>query len=281
MKKFFEVLDHLDRRIIYLILFIVLISAFFIPGRPQNVSKPTKDVYNIVEGLSENKDVKEGKKIVLIVPDIDAATFGETGIQTKVVMEHLMKNNVKFAIMSFIPQGPALADDISKSLAQKYGKKEGVDYCNLGFFLGTQVIYRTLVKDFYSVVKKDFYNRPAKEIPMMKDIKGLQDVALVYHITGTQTLGYWIGFVRNDIDAKFVAACTGIMGADYANVYASHLIDGYINAMVGAAEYEGLLGVFGKGLRNMQVQNFGHLLIIAFIILGNIGAFVSRKLNKE
>jgi hypothetical protein len=46
--------------------------------------------------------------------------------------------------------------------------------------------------------------------------------------------------------------------------------------MKGSADYELLVGVPGTATRGMDAQSFGHLLIIAFIALGNVAFFTTR-----
>ena len=47
--------------------------------------------------------------------------------------------------------------------------------------------------------------------------------------------------------------------------------------MKGAAEYEKLLGREDWATRGMGAQSLIHLIIIGFIILGNVGYFMTRK----
>ena len=50
-----------------------------------------------------------------------------------------------------------------------------------------------------------------------------------------------------------------------------------VNGLNGAAEYEQLLGVFSKATRASNSSSLGHLLIIGFIILGNIAMLLERR----
>ena len=52
---------------------------------------------------------------------------------------------------------------------------------------------------------------------------------------------------------------------------------GLLPGIKGAAEYETLIGVPGLGTRGMPAQEWAHLLVIGFIVLGNLGYFFTRR----
>ena len=47
--------------------------------------------------------------------------------------------------------------------------------------------------------------------------------------------------------------------------------------MKGAAEYEELVGAIGMATAGMGAQSMVHLMIIFFIIMGNIAYFIGRR----
>ena len=47
--------------------------------------------------------------------------------------------------------------------------------------------------------------------------------------------------------------------------------------LLGAAEYEKLIGKPAKGTEGMSIQSFAHLLVVGLVILGNIAFFVQRR----
>ena len=54
-------------------------------------------------------------------------------------------------------------------------------------------------------------------------------------------------------------------------------LQGVLAGMPGAAEYEALIGVKGIGTSGMDAQSVAHLVIVIFIIFGNIGYFIERN----
>jgi len=53
-------------------------------------------------------------------------------------------------------------------------------------------------------------------------------------------------------------------------------LEGLLGGMKGAAEYEQLIGHVAKASAGMDAQSLIHLLIIFFIIMGNLGYFMMR-----
>ena len=62
----------------------------------------------------------------------------------------------------------------------------------------------------------------------------------------------------------------------YPFLRAGQLI-GLLGGMNGAAEFEYLTGWKGKGTRFMLSQSFAHMVVIAFIIIGNVAFFRSGR----
>jgi hypothetical protein len=54
---------------------------------------------------------------------------------------------------------------------------------------------------------------------------------------------------------------------------------GLLAGMRGAAEYEQLIGHLDVATKLMDAQTLSHLLVILFIILGNIGYLVGKRQN--
>ena len=303
--NFFAHFHTLDRRVIYAVLVLAMIATLITQGGTVAVSNATKDAHDQVERLvAENAKAgaqpatrgapgtggagassaevatKAGgavQKIALVVCDAGGATIAENVPQAETVIRHLMSRHIKVAFMCLDPQGKEIAQEIGGRVGAALGKRYGEDWCNLGYYLPMQVLYQTLVKNFYEVVKQDIRGTPVAQILMMRPVKNIHDIGLIFHVSGSNSLDGWLLFVKNSIRAPIVAGCTGILNSQYANYCATGQLNGYLGGMAGAAEYEQLSGVRGGGTRGMQVQNYGHLLIIGFIVLGNIGYFVSKR----
>ena len=53
-------------------------------------------------------------------------------------------------------------------------------------------------------------------------------------------------------------------------------VDGIMNGGVGAAEYEVLSGYAGEAVKLSDMMTMGGLVVLVFLILGNIGYFMTK-----
>ena len=51
--------------------------------------------------------------------------------------------------------------------------------------------------------------------------------------------------------------------------------------MPGAAEYEKLIGTPGIAIQGMAAQSFAHLVIVLFIVLGNLAYFITERRERK
>jgi hypothetical protein len=58
-------------------------------------------------------------------------------------------------------------------------------------------------------------------------------------------------------------------------------VKGILAGMPGAAEYEALINQPGVGTSGMDAQSIAHLVIVLFIIFGNVAYFLERKRSKK
>ena len=57
-------------------------------------------------------------------------------------------------------------------------------------------------------------------------------------------------------------------------------VKGILAGMPGAAEYESLIKRPGIGISGMDAQSIAHIVIVAFIVFGNIAFFLERRSKK-
>ena len=61
----------------------------------------------------------------------------------------------------------------------------------------------------------------------------------------------------------------------------SKQLHGLVVGTAGAAEYEFLTQFVGPAASQMDAQSLGHLMLIVFIIIGNIGSFLEKRTKKN
>jgi len=276
--SFFDKLEKVDPRLMYVLLFIVVALPLVRPfGLPISMSPMTVAFYDTVE------KIKPGDVAVVSI-DYSPASQPEQYPQTKAVIAHLSAKGAKIVCLGFWADGAPFIDRAFKDVfgKSKDHPKYGTDFVNLGWVPNGEVGMASIGKDIQTTCPKDYYGSPTAAIPMMKDIKGGRDFKLVVSLaSGTPGVPEWLRQIQAQYGVTFLTGVTAV-SAPATRQYFPAQVAGVLEGLAGAAEYEVLLikyGYIGTLAPPMDSQSLSHLLVIIFIVLGNVG-FVLRKYGK-
>ena len=265
-----EKMQNVDTRIIYIVLLIVLSVPLLRPiGIPMQISPMTRAVYDIIEGLNPEKDV------VLLSMDYSPGAGLDAEVCPVAVVEHLMQRGIKWIAISFgTTDGPMMTNRIIADLEQR-GYKYGEDFANLGYMAGEENAVRLFALDCLSV-PTDVRGNKTSELPVMQEIKTIKDFAFVIQFSmGTPEM--WIRQVVDPMGVLFATGTVTVSVPSIVPYYNSGQVKGVMGGVSSAAQYELLCNKPGRGAAMMDAQSMGHLIIIFFIALGNVGYFMSKK----
>ena len=135
-------------------------------------------------------------------------------------------------------------------------------------------------------------------IPMMSGIKSIEDFDFVFDLSaGVPGNAEWVQYACDPKDVPVSSGCTSIMVTDAIPYVESGQLRGILAGMPGAAEYEQMVFEYlnntpnrkfinddvliipGSATSRMSAQSIAHLLMVAFIILGNISYYLVRRRN--
>ena len=306
MSSFYDRMQHIDRRIIYLVLATVLIASLIV-SKPETpvVLPPVQSLFDAVEQAPAGPG--DGK-IITVGTTFGASTLGENGNQARALFRHMMLRKKRFVVFAIgEPQGAVLGPRIVNELAEQYGYEYGKDWISLGYQLNSVVVYKALLKDIPGTMKEDSIERKSlASFPIMQGIKSIQnDVALHLEISASDSVSNWLQFVQPSTQPrlKIGYACTGVMAAEAYPLLDSGQLSGMTPGLKGAADYEllvdnleaemvargereelsgarakGSLPGMGQSARQyMFTQNNAHLVVLLFILVGNIGLLLARR----
>ena len=269
-----SVLQKIDRRYLYAMLLFAVTLPFFLPLRlPVKISAQTTAMYDAIEALPPDS-------FVLFGIDWSAGTRGENGAQTDVLMRHLMRRHVRFALLAFAdPQSETLGQDIAVNLQKEYGYVEGRDWTNWGYHPGAaqENFLKALVQDIPSTVVTDNHGHRIAELPVMHGVHTAHDLGMILNVNPTGSYTTYIQFVQGPYNVPMGFAPTAVMAPEAFNYLDSKQLVGMVAGLQGAVEYEQKMGVSGKATRANISSSFAHLLIIAFILLGNVAMILERR----
>ena len=162
---------------------------------------------------------------------------------------------------------------------------DGRDYVNLGYKPGAIVQIKQMVADFLKPYPADRSGRPTAEMEIFRNPDGrrfsIEDIALIISFTlGNNGIEAFISF-RGDHRRPLGVACSSILIPQFYTYVQTGQLVGMAGGMPGAAEYETLVGTPGTAMAGMDSQSIAHLLIILFIVLGNLAWWAERRSSEE
>ena len=276
----FQRLQTIDRRILYILLAVVVaVPLLMRPStHPSVIFDEVRGAFNTLNNIPKDK-------IVLISTVWSAGTEAENGPQTEAIMRHLFKNGTKFAVVSWDPVGSKMTYDIGAKLEKELGKQYGTDWVHLGYIPGTSYTIMISVisgmgKDFKGQFKTDRAGTSLYRIPCLKNVNDHRQIAAAVEITPSGTLETWIAWFATKHNVPLVYCPTAVMAAEAYKFLDSKQIAGMLNGVIGAAQYETLLGMGNQrtyAARSSWALSCAHIYIILLIVLGNVGYILSRR----
>ncbi|UCG29894.1 MAG: hypothetical protein JSV53_10400 [candidate division WOR-3 bacterium] len=270
--KLFERLEMLDRRIIFLLVGLAVIIPLIVPlGLPVDVSKPVQDVYNAVDALPE-------RAIVVISCDYDPGSEAELTPATVAILEHCFRKNLRVYMMGLWPPGPELGNLALETVAPRYERVYGVDYINVGYRPGGPVMLVSLGRDVADLVRADHAGIPIDSFPLGRAVKSARDIDLVVTLSaGDPGVLHWIIYFSARYGTQIATATTAIMAPQQYPYLSSGQLVGLLGGLKGAAEYETLVELTGRATAGMDSQSIVHLLLVFFIVIGNIVLLYQKR----
>ncbi len=134
-----------------------------------------------------------------------------------------------------------------------------------------------------NVYKKDYYGNQTDTLPLMKQIKNYNNVELLICISSGDPPLWWVSYAQNRFGLRVGVGCTAVSASDYYPYLQTGQFTGLMVGMKGAAEYEELIESHlniqkrRKASEALPSLTYAHLVMMIFIVIGNIGYFIKRR----
>ena len=149
---------------------------------------------------------------------------------------------------------------------------------NLGFKPGAEAVIKGIASDIRKMYPTDLQGNILDEIPMMKDVNSVEDFDFVFSLSaGYPGSKEWVQYACDPKGIPMSTGCTSIQVTEVLPYVNNGQISGILAGMPGAAEYEDLVKIKGKATGMMAAQSIAHIVIVFFIIFGNIAYYLERK----
>jgi len=288
IKRIFILLGSLDRRIIFLI---VGLSVLIPLLKPEWVNLPIRPRPESQIVFNEINKLNEGDKILLSF-DYGPSTKPEIHPMSIAILKHLFAKNIQVYGFALWPDGNFMSTEAFSEVSHDYGKEYGIDYVNLGYKPGAEAVVKGIAADIRALYTVDLKGTPINDIPMMKDVVNVENFDFVFSLSaGFPGSTEWVQYACDPKNIPLSTGVTSIQVTDILPYVENGQIRGILAGMPGAAEYESLVEVElkkmefsvkpGKASSMMAAQSIAHVVIVLFIIFGNISYFITRKKNRK
>ena len=274
---FWQKIANIDRRWIYsLVAVSVLFPMIFVMSFPISITPEARQLFEAIDELPDSS-------VVMLTFDYYPSAMAETEPMSIAALHHMFGKDMKVVTVSNIPLGgPSIAERVTRDIAAKYGKVYGVDYVNLGYRANYVAVMHGLASSIESIFAADNTGTPLRDLPLMYEVKSYDDIGFIFVVADNATVDYWISIVNAQYGIPVGSGVTAVVAPKMYAFIEAQQMTGLLGGMKGAAEYEKMAGKLGSATRGMDSQSLVHLLVIFFVILGNIGFFASRsKENKK
>jgi len=281
-----DLLTKIDRRIIYLVLLVVVILPLLFPkAQSTRVMLPVEKLFNAVENIPEEK---------ALIIDFDYAPQTQPELEPMgfALLRHVFKRRIKLLVLSLYIQPLGLAQNALTRIVEEFNSVAetnadsiiyGRDYVFLGWVPPPIIPILGMGESITNVYEVDYYGNRTDTLLLMRDIKNYNDVELLVSLSGADPPKYWVAYAQNKFGLKVGAGITAVSASEYYTFLQTGQFSGLLVGMKGAAEYEELveqrldIKVKRKASEALLSITYAHLVMIAFIIIGNVGYFMRRR----
>jgi len=277
--KILDSLTKIPRQIIFLTIAIAIAIPLIVPlGIPVNVMPQSKKLFAAVDSLTSNS------RPVLLSCDFDPQSLPELYPMLMAILRQCFSRNVPVILMALWPQGTGMVEMALTDLDKEYDKTYGRDYAFLGYKFGVAAVLLGMGENIRGVFPVDFNGTPLDSIPLLQGVTNYNNISLVITIsTGDPGWRQWLLFAQSRYGARLGVGVTAVSAADVYPYVETGQVTGLLAGMKGASEYETMVQKKGystgisRASQGMDAQSLGHLIIMLFIVLGNIGYFYTRR----
>jgi hypothetical protein len=268
------------RRIVFLYIGIAVSLPLFM-----SLTQKIKISPEVMEAYDSLKALPPGSK-VLISFDYDPPSAPELQPMAISVLRYCFEHDLKVIIMGLWPQGPqqaqmAVAQAMEDPAIAAKNLKYGVDYVNLGFQTGNEFVIQRMGTDISSMFAKDYLGNSYGDLPLVRNVRNFNNIDFSFNLSaGYPGTVEWVQVAVDRYGLKMAAGNTAVQAPQVYPYLRTGQLKGLLGGMSGAAEFEAAMKQPGKGTKFMLSQSFAHMVVIAFIIIGNVAYFSSGRKKK-
>ncbi len=270
----------IERRVVFLYVgFAVALPLFMNLTQKISVSPEVQQLYDSLAKLSP------GSRVLLSF-DYDPPSAPELQPMAESIIRTCFERDLKVIIMGLWPQGPQQANLALEKVFEDEAIKEknleyGVDYVNLGFQSGNEFVIQRMGGSFRSMFQTDYRGNRYEDLPLVRNVRNFSNIDYSVNFSaGFPGTVEWVQIATDRYGLDLGAGNTAVQAPQMYVYLDAGQLSGLLGGMSGAAEYESVAKYRGKGTKFMLSQSFAHVVVIAFILIGNVAFFLGGRKSK-
>ena len=284
--KIIQILTNIDRRIIYLILLIAVVLPLIFPSVEKvRVMPPVEKLYYAIDTIPS-------EKAVIVDFDYEPQTAPELDPMGFAILRHVFKRRIKLLVLSLYVQPLGLAQNALTQVIEEFNSVAttnadsiiyGRDYVFLGWVPPPIIPILGMGESITSVYTVDYYGNQTDTLPLMEEITNYNDVGLLVSLSGSDIPKYWVAYAQSRFGLPVGAGITAVSASEFYPYLQTGQFSGMLVGMKGGAEYEEMvertlkIKSRRKASEALLSLTYAHLVMILFIVIGNIGYFAKRR----
>lgn len=280
----------LQRRLIYLLVILALsvplVTRYTIPPARMPAAE---ELFKVVNDLSFGPG-----QIAFVALDFGPSTKAENESQALVLIEHLMRRRIPFALFSMYFQAEPFLVSIPQQIAERLQAENpgqtwvyGRDWVNLGYRPGAAALIQAIPKssNLVELFQKDARGNSLANVPVFAGVKSVKDIKLLAEVTGlVGAFDLYVQYFQSgSYQPVFVHGSTSITIPQVFIYMDSGQLKGVLEGIAGAAWYSHLLkqAYPQREKDTAEIINtslgIAHLIVIFLIIAGNAAMISARR----
>jgi len=282
-----ERLLQIDRRVIFLMLAVCMVIPLVCQvDMPVGVQKMTQSFFNTVDQIDVNRQA------LIISSDYTPQTEAENQPMTTALLRHAFARKLPVLTLCLYVEATPLMVGAIEEVMEEFNSvattnADSVIYGRDVVFLGWQpppiIPILAMGRSITGIYPVDYYGNATTEMPVLQRIRNYDQVGLVAAISSGTSPLWFVQFAQTKFGVKVGAGTTAVSAPDFYPYFETGQFSGMMGGMKGAAEYENLVaeryGTDGRrrASEGMTAQSAAHILIMAFVVIGNVAYFASRR----
>lgn len=264
---------------------LILIFAILYPilfGQPTTETPGLATTAEILTFSNQIESLSPSQTVLLAV-DYDAGYSGEMRFAAKGVIQRLLQKQLNLALISTVPAGPVLAEDLLQRASSELLAAGALpaplspeNVVNLGYLPGGLSSLHELALDPQQAARSAFTS-PGKaetvwENPPLQGIASLSDFAAVIVLTDSLETGRaWVEQTCAWLGNTPLLMVSSAQAAPMLKTYlSSGQVDGLLSGLMDGMTYERLAKTPGNAAAYWNAYRYGMYVMVAFLISGVI-----------